>query len=89
MATVEPHLRPSPLRVRRLLHGLRLRDLGDKTGISEATLSRLERGEVPLLGRWLEALARYYATPPTVIRAEMEQCGFGRSAEGEAEGRVE
>lgn len=65
--------RPSPLRVRRLLCGLRLRDLESLTGIPETTLSRLERGWLPLEGARLDALAGAYATPPERLAAEMQR----------------
>ena len=57
MPTSLPRLeRPSSLRARRLLRGLRLRDVERATDIPDTTISRLERGELPLVGRWLTAL---------------------------------
>jgi transcriptional regulator with XRE-family HTH domain len=49
-----------------------LRDLERATGIPETTLSRLERGESPLLGRWLSTLAAFYEIEPHVLREEMD-----------------
>ena len=69
--------RPSPLRIRRLMRGLRLRDLEYLSAIPESTLSRIERGELPLLGGWLTALARVYATDPVRLREEMESWAAG------------
>jgi len=65
-------LRPAPLRARRLLLGLRLRDVEKATGIPETTLSRLERGETPIVGRWLATLSRFYAVEPSALRDEMD-----------------
>ena len=64
---------PSPLRVRRLLRGLRLRDVAEATGINDVILSRLERGELPLLGRRLERIAVFYNERPEALRREMEK----------------
>jgi transcriptional regulator with XRE-family HTH domain len=63
--------RPSPLRTKRLLRGLRLRDLERATEIPETTLSRLERGESPLVGHWLTSLAAFYEVEPRILREEM------------------
>ena len=52
--------------------GLRLRDVERATGIPETTISRLERGETPLVGRWLAALAAYYEVEPSALRDEMD-----------------
>jgi len=71
------HEPPSPLRARRLLRGLRLRDVERGTGIPDTTVSRLERGELPLVGRWLAQLAQFYATPPQALRREMERWESG------------
>lgn len=65
--------RPSPLRARRLLRGLRLRDVQRDTGIPDSALSQLERGEMPLLGRRLAALARLYQTPADRLADEMRR----------------
>jgi len=64
-------MKPSPLRARRLLRGLVLRQVEDATGISGSMISALERAEVPLRGNRLENLARFYATPPARLVAEM------------------
>ncbi len=79
--------RPSPLRARRLLRGLRLRDVGRAADVPDTTLSRLERGELPLIGPWLRKLAAFYATPPDALRREMER--FAAGAERECESRAE
>ena len=52
--------RPSPLRLRRLVRGLRLRDVEKATGINDVVLSQIERGELPLTGGRLERLAGFY-----------------------------
>jgi transcriptional regulator with XRE-family HTH domain len=76
--------KPSPLRVHRLLRGLRLRDLEQLTGIPDTTLSRLERGELSLTGRWLTILANNYAIPASTLTREMEQfLGIESSAPGD------
>jgi transcriptional regulator with XRE-family HTH domain len=64
-------MRPSPLRARRLLRGLRLRDLENATGIADTMLSALERGEEKLIGPRLRRLAAFYATPPARLVDEM------------------
>ena len=43
------------------------------TGIPDTTLSRLERGELPLVGRWLTSLAKVYETPGTLLKSEMDR----------------
>ena len=63
--------RPSPLRARRLLRGLRLRDVERATGIADTVVSRLERGEAKLLGPRLRRLAEFYQTPPARLADEM------------------
>src|SRR4029453_19116250 len=68
-----PGVRPSPLRARRLLRGWRLNDLERATGIADTVLSRLERGEHPLLGSWLRRLAAIYDTRADVLAAEHER----------------
>jgi transcriptional regulator with XRE-family HTH domain len=65
--------RPSPLRARRLLRGLRLRDVERATGIADTVVSRLERGEAKLLGPRLRRIAEFYATPPTRLTDEMRE----------------
>jgi hypothetical protein len=67
---------PSPLRTLRLLRGLRLRDVEHWTGIPDTTVSRLERGELPLVGRWLTNLAQFYKTPPQDLNREMKRWGL-------------
>jgi len=78
--------RPSPLRARRLLRGLRLRDVELATGIPDTTVSRLERGELSLIGRRLVRLAAFYATPPKAIRDEMDRYTASRSAQNASTG---
>jgi transcriptional regulator with XRE-family HTH domain len=63
--------RPSPLRARRLLRGLRLRDVERAIGIADTALSALERGEAKLLGTRLRRLAEFYQTPPARLADEM------------------
>ena len=65
--------RPSPLRVRRLLRGSRLRDVAGATGLPDVYISQAERGERVLAGRPLLALAAYYQTPADRLTAEMER----------------
>jgi transcriptional regulator with XRE-family HTH domain len=79
--------RPSPLRARRLLRGMRLRDLSLATGLADALLSALERGEHPLRGRALRVLASYYVTTADGLRAEMERWAMTRGGEGRGCGR--
>src|SRR4029453_16634406 len=74
--------RPSPLRARRLLRGLRLRDVERAIGIPDTVLSALERGEAKLLGPRLRRLATFYATPPARLVDEM-RCWLRRKGEGE------
>ena len=64
-------VRPSPLRCRRLLRGWRLRDVQRLTRIPDCTLSEIERGEMPLRGRFLHRLATLYATPSQQLLDEM------------------
>jgi transcriptional regulator with XRE-family HTH domain len=64
-------MRPSPLRARRVLRGLRLRDVENATGIADTMLSALERGEAKLLGPRLRRLAAFYATPAARLVDEM------------------
>ena len=74
LATMTPaNPRPSPLRARRLLRGLRLRDVENATGVRDTTLSELERGETPLIGYRLARLADFYATDPHRLRDEMDR----------------
>jgi transcriptional regulator with XRE-family HTH domain len=68
--------RPSPLRARRLLRGLRLRDVERATGIADTVLSRLERGEAVLLGPRLRRLAQFYATPAGPLADEMRRWAY-------------
>src|SRR4029450_7352368 len=75
-------LRPSPLRVRRVLRGLRLRDVERAVGIPDTVLSALERGETKLLGPRLRRLAAFYATPPARLVDEMRSW-LGRKGKGE------
>jgi transcriptional regulator with XRE-family HTH domain len=65
--------RPSPLRARRLLRGLRLRDLANDVDLHETTLSEVERGDTPLRGRVLHRLAAYYQTPSDRLLLEHER----------------
>ena len=64
---------PSPLRARRLLRGLRLKDVEQVTGIPDTTLSKLVRGEIPLLGLRLRKLADLYETPADILTREMSR----------------
>jgi transcriptional regulator with XRE-family HTH domain len=66
-------VRPSPLRVRRLLRGLRLVDVEHATGLPALLVSQLERGEGPPSGAALAELARFYATDAAQLRAEMDR----------------
>jgi transcriptional regulator with XRE-family HTH domain len=72
--------RPSPLRVRRFLRGLRLLDLARLAGLHATLLSGIERGERPLRGRPLRELARIYATDAPQLVAEMQRWSATRSA---------
>jgi transcriptional regulator with XRE-family HTH domain len=65
--------RPSPLRVRRFLRGLRLRDVADAVGAHETLISEIERGDSPLRGRVLHALANFYTTPSDRLLFEHER----------------
>jgi transcriptional regulator with XRE-family HTH domain len=64
-------MRPSPLRLRRIVRGLRLRDLREATGLLEVILSQLERGECRLAGSRLTKLATFYTCEPTQLLDEM------------------
>jgi hypothetical protein len=63
--------RPSPLRLRRWVRGLRLRDVQDATGLLEVRLSQLERGELRLAGPRLAKLATFYGCAPAQLVLEM------------------
>jgi transcriptional regulator with XRE-family HTH domain len=63
--------RPSPLRLRRLVRGLRIIDLARATGLIPVRISELERGECALAGHRLQRLARFYAVPPSTLVEEM------------------
>src|SRR5262245_61653530 len=65
--------RPSMLRLRRLARGWRLRDLRDLVGVDEATIGGVERGDLPLRGRVLHALAEVYATSADRLLFEHER----------------
>lgn len=62
------------------MRGLRLRDVQRETGIPDSVLSAVERGERPLRGRALKALADLYSTPAERLLAEMHTWGSGRVA---------
>jgi transcriptional regulator with XRE-family HTH domain len=59
------------LRARRLLRGERLRDTARAIRVHDTALSLIERGDRPLRGRILHALAAHYCTAPAVLLAEM------------------
>ena len=63
--------RPSPLRLRRLHRGLRLRDLADAVRVNDATLGALERGDRNFDPRSLRALSVFYQTDAARLEAEM------------------
>lgn len=65
--------RPSPLRVRRLLRGARLLDVARATGLPLVYVSQVERGDRPLAGRVLHALARHYQTSADRLVSEMRR----------------
>src|SRR5262245_10468343 len=73
--------RPSPLRLRRVVRGLRLRDIAEATGLLEVRISQAERGESYLWGRRLAALAAYYDVSPEVLLTERRR-GAPRHAPG-------
>jgi transcriptional regulator with XRE-family HTH domain len=85
MLRVQPG-RPSPLRVRRLLRGARLRDVAAATGLQMMALSEVERGERPLAGALLRLLSVHYQTAPERLTLEMTrwlaQDGAGEEAKG-------
>jgi transcriptional regulator with XRE-family HTH domain len=78
--------RPSPLRVRRILRGARLRDIATATGVQVMSLSELERGERPLAGRMLGILADYYQTAPERLVVEMARWAAREAAGSEVKG---
>jgi transcriptional regulator with XRE-family HTH domain len=63
--------RPSPLRLRRIVRGLRLRDVQAATGLLEVRISQLERGELRLAGPRLAKLAAFYHCSAAQLVAEM------------------
>jgi transcriptional regulator with XRE-family HTH domain len=65
--------RLSPLRLRRLVRGLRLRDVQEATGLLEVRISQLERGELRLAGPRLTNLAAFYRCSPAQLVAEMSK----------------
>jgi transcriptional regulator with XRE-family HTH domain len=71
--------RPSPLRIRRLLRGLRLVDVEHATGLPALLVSQLERGEGPPSAAALAELARFYATDAAQLRAEMDRWAVGEA----------
>lgn len=62
---------PSPLRLRRWVRGLRLRDVREGTGLLEVRISQLERGELRLAGPRLTKLAAFYKSTPEQLLEEM------------------
>jgi len=76
---LSPASRPSPLRIRRLLRGLRLVDVEHATGLPALLISRLERGEGPPSTAALAELARYYATDTARLHAEMDRWAIGEA----------
>jgi len=62
---------PSPLRLRRWVRGLRLRDVRDATGLIEPRISQVERGEARLAGPRLTKLAAFYKCSAAQLVAEM------------------
>lgn len=66
------------LRLRRLARGWRLRDLRDVVDVDEATLSAVERGDIPLRGRVLHKLAETYATSCARLLYEHERWAHTR-----------
>jgi transcriptional regulator with XRE-family HTH domain len=65
--------RPSPLRLRRIVRGLRLRDVQAATGLLEVRISQLERGECRLAGPRLTKLATFYKCEPSQLIDEMSK----------------
>ena len=65
--------RPSPLRLRRIVRGLRLRDVAQGCGLIEVRVSELERGECRLDGHRLAKLAKFYNCAPAQLLDEMER----------------
>jgi transcriptional regulator with XRE-family HTH domain len=65
--------RPSKLRLRRLARGLRLRDVSVAIGVHDTILSQVERGEAPLRGKLLHALAGFYQTDALALLAEYDR----------------
>lgn len=59
----------------RLEHGYSLDHLAEKSGISRATLSRLERGETSPTAGMLGALCAVFQTPLSRLIAEVEDAG--------------
>ena len=68
--------RPTRFRLRRLAQGQRLRDLEQRTGIPESSLSRIERGEQEPTFRQLEQLGRALGIDPARVRRELQLRGF-------------
>ena len=60
----------TPLRMLRVLRGLRLRDVSAGTSIYSSRLSRLERGLVRPFKREARALSIFYAVQPEVLFPE-------------------
>jgi len=65
--------RPSPLRLRRLHRGLRLRDVGDAVGLDATRLGDFERGDRLLDQRALRVLSEFYAVGSAQLTAEMSR----------------
>jgi len=81
-------MKPTSIRARRLLLGLRLRDVSDATGLTETHLSRLERGEesASLTDRELARLASIYGTSPDELREELRVAESQRYGESQSSG---
>ena len=57
----------TPLRVTRVVRGLRLRDVSASTSIYPSRISRLERGLARPFKREAQALALYFKVPVQVL----------------------
>lgn len=56
------------IRLRRLEKGMNMKELADRVGVSEATVSRWESGDIKSMKRGnIEKLARALDIPPTVL----------------------
>lgn len=58
---------PNTIRIERQARGLSQTDLADRAGVSQPTISAIERGDVALTPRTVHALAQALGLPPSAL----------------------